>query len=544
MAEKQRESLLRSSISINSIRRTASQFTKSLQRSNTIARGIVKSTKERNLFERSTIAKDNEYFRKRRENIRRKQREDELEASSTTGITKREGTLTAKSTKGFLGRILDFFGIILIGWFVNRLPGILKAIGNVINLIKRATGFLTGFIDGVRDFLGTIGDGIKSALDSFPKFDFVNFKNESDKELEKAANIGQKLDQELFFATREVNDSFEKVYKDNPDLDPNTNELIYPEELEQQMRGDGEGNEQEGEGQENISNEIVSATGINFGDASNVEGMNNTVEGEEIKIADDETNKKIEEAIDKFTTTGEKIGNVDGDEQTKELGKNIEATTDGIGSGASGGSGGGGEVAAANAKSQNVETDNNKSKVDEKEEEIQEDEIVGEKGEPIINKRGRIIGYKKVDPAQVSMKEDFTIRSTDTGNERINEFNKRRNELILQKKYGGTGRPITIATPDGDKTYNPGDEGYIEAFNMISGVLRKSGAIVPISRATNNLEMTNKTDRPTIIFSDVGARSSSSPSINAGGGLSGDFVLKSSNDSKTMKKIQTLILET
>ena len=136
MAEKQRESLLRSSISINSIRRTASQFTKSLQRSNSIAREIVKSTKDRNLFERSTIAKDDEYFRKRRENIRRKQREDELEASSITGVTKREGTLTAKSTKGFLGRILDFFGIILIGWFVNRLPGIIKAIGNVINLIK------------------------------------------------------------------------------------------------------------------------------------------------------------------------------------------------------------------------------------------------------------------------------------------------------------------------------------------------------------------------------------------------------------------------
>ena len=542
MAEKQRESLLRSSISINSIRRTASQFTKSLQRSNTIARGIVKSTKERNLFERSTIAKDNEYFRKRRENIRRKQREDELEASSTTGITKREGTLTAKSTKGFLGRILDFFGIILIGWFVNRLPGILKAIGNVINLIKRATGFLTGFIDGVRDFLGTIGDGIKSALDSFPKFDFVNFKNESDKELERAANIGQKLDQELFFATREVNDSFEKVYKDNPDLDPNTNELIYPEELEQQMRGDGVGNEQEGEGQENISNEIVSATGINIGDASNVEGMNNTVEGEEIKIADDETNKKIEEAIDKFTTTGEKIGNVDGDEQTKELGKNIEATTDGIGGGASGGSGGGGEVAAANAKSQNVETDNNKSKVDEKGEEIQEDEIVGEKGEPIFNKRGRIIGYKKVDPAQVSMKEDFTIRSTDTGNESINEFNKRRNELILQKKYGGTGRPITIATPDGDKTYNPGDEGYIEAFNMISGVLRKSGAIVPISRATNNLEMTNKTDRPTIIFSGAGSSSSGSSTMSSSGRSTDIQDFKKSDN--TMNKIQTLILET
>ena len=541
MAEKQRESLLRSSISINSIRRTASQFTKSLQRSNTIAREIVQSTKQRNIFERSTIAKDNEYFRKRRENIRRKEREDELEASSVTGVTKREGSVTAKSTKGFLGRILDFFGIILIGWFVNRLPGILKAIGNVINLIKRATGFLTGFIDGVRDFLSGISDGIKAAVDAFPKFDFSTQKNETDKVLKDTEEKTTKLNQDVFFATRETENSFNDVYKDNPDLDPNTGELIYPEEFEKQLRGDGEG-ENEQEGEENISSEIKSAVGVDIGGESNVEGVNTTVEEEEIKLVDDETNKKIEEAVDKFSTTGKKIGDVGVDDQTKELGKNIEATTSGIGGGSGESGGGGQQVAAANAKSQNVDETNNKSKVDEKEEEIQDDEIVSEKGEPIINKRGRIIGYKKVDPAQVSKKEDFNIRSTDTGNERINEFNKRRNELILQNKYGGTGRPITIATPDGDKTYNPGDEGYIEAFNMISGVLRKSGAVVPISRATNNLEMTNKTDRPTIIFSGAGSSSSGSSTMSGGGGGGGIQDFKKSDN--TMNKIHTLILET
>ena len=541
MAEKQRESLLRSSISINSIRRTASQFTKSLQRSNTIAREIVQSTKQRNLFERSMIAKDNEYFRKRRENIRRKEREDELEASSVTGVTKREGSVTAKSTKGFLGRILDFFGIILIGWFVNRLPGILKAIGNVINLIKRATGFLTGFIDGVRDFLSGISDGIKAAVDAFPKFDFSTQKNETDKVLKDTEEKTTRLFQDVFFATRETENSFNEVYKDNPDLDPNTGELIYPEEFEKQLRGDGEG-ENEQEGEENISSEIKSAVGVDIGGESNVEGVNTTVEEEEIKLVDDETNKKIEEAVDKFSTTGKKIGDVGVDDQTKELGKNIEATTSGIGGGSGESGGGGQQVAAANAKSQNVDETNNKSKVDEKEEEIQDDEIVSEKGEPIINKRGRIIGYKKVDPAQVSKKEDFNIRSTDTGNERINEFNKRRNELILQNKYGGTGRPITIATPDGDKTYNPGDEGYIEAFNMISGVLRKSGAVVPISRATNNLEMTNKTDRPTIIFSDKGSSSSGSSTMSGGGGGGGIQDFKKSDN--TMNKIHTLILET
>ena len=542
MAEKQRESLLRSSISINSIRRTASQFTKSLQRSNTIAREIVQSTKQRNLFERSMIARDNEYFRKRRENIRRKEREDELEASSVTGVTKREGSVTAKSTKGFLGRILDFFGIILIGWFVNRLPGILKAIGNVINLIKRATGFLTGFIDGVRDFLSGISDGIKAAVDAFPKFDFSTQKNETDKVLKDTEEKTTRLFQDVFFATRESENSFNEIYKDNPDLDPNTGELIYPEEFEKQLRGDGEGEgENEQEGEENISNEIKSAVGVDIGGESNVEGVNTTVGEEEIKLVDDETNKKIEEAVDKFSTTGKKIGDVGVDDQTKELGKNIEATTSGMGGGSGESGGGGQQVADANAKSQNIDETNNKSKVDDKDEEIQDDEIVSEKGVPIKNKRGRIIGYKKVDPAQLSKNDDLTISSS-SQNDEMREFNKRKNELILQNKYGGTGRPITIATPDGDKTYNPGDEGYIEAFNMISGVLRKSGAVVPISRATNNLEMTNKTDRPTIIFSGAGSSSSGSSTMSGGGGGGGIQDFKKSDN--TMNKIHTLILET
>ena len=56
--------------------------------------------------------------------------------------------------------------------------------------------------------------------------------------------------------------------------------------------------------------------------------------------------------------------------------------------------------------------------------------------------------------------------------------------------------------------------------------------------------MTNKSDRPTIIFSDVGVPVSSSPSMGGGGGNSGDIFLNNTNDSQTMKKIHTLILET
>ena len=513
------------------------KFTKSLQRSNSIAREIVKSTKDRNLFERSTIAKDDEYFRKRRENIRRKQREDELEASSITGVTKREGTLTAKSTKGFLGRILDFFGIILIGWFVNRLPGIIKAIGNVINLIKKATGFLTGFVDGVRDFLTTIGEGIKSALDSFPKFDFLNFKNESNKVLDNTANIGQKLEQDLFFATKESNDTFNNVFKDNPDLNPDTGLLQYSDEQEAQLRGEGGGESRENEQEEGESAGITSAEGVTVGDQSNIEGTKTTVEEEEIQLGDDGENKKIEEEIDKLNKSGERLQKTKEDEKTKELGSEVESTTDGIGGGGTGG--GGGVGSSVNVKGEKNNLDDKKLVNDKKDEEVDEEDPEGEKGVPIKNKRGRIIGYKKVDPAQITQKDDLIMSST-SQNVEMSEFDERKKEIILQEKYGGTGRPITV----GDKTYNPGDDGYIEAFNMIQGVTSRSGAIVPISKGKNDLVMTNKSDRPTIIFSDVGAPVSSSPSMGGGGGNSGDIFLNNSNDSQTMKKIHTLILET
>ena len=538
MSEQQRKnSLLRSSISINSIRRTASQFTKSLERSNIIAKDIIKTTKDRNLFERNTTAKDNEYFRKRRENIKRKQREDELEASSITGVTKREGTVTAKSTKGFLGRILDFFGIILIGWFVTKLPGIIKAIGNVINVIKKAVGFLTGFIDGIRDFLTGIGDGIRAAIDALPKFDFDAFKFQTDKTLKETEKTTQKLEQDLFFATREAIDSFEQVITDNPDIDPNTGELIYDEDQEKQLRGGTQAPTNEGEGETEGTegtdgSMIASATGLSFGDSSNVEGTSTTVGEEEIKLGDDETNDKISEAIDKLEASGKRLEKTGEDEETKQLSSKIQKSTAGVGGGGSGESGGGGQVAAANVKGQRNDVDDKKLKVDKKEEEVQEEEPEGEKGVPIKNKRGRIIGYKKVDPAQVS--KNITREPYTGDNERRLAFEEKKKEIKNEDKFGGTGRPITVTTLDGRTvTVSPGEPGYLDAFS----------GIVPISKVKNNLEMTNKTDRPTIIFSDVGSSSSGSPSIG-GGSRSGDLILKKSNDNDTMKKIQTLILET
>ena len=183
-----RNSLLKSSISINSIRSSVTNFTKGLLKSRETASEIVNKTRGSNVFKQRLISSDNILFRKRRENVKRKEREDELEASGISGMIKRQGTVIAQSTKGFLGRILDFFGIVLIGWFVNTLPNILKSLGNLINRIKKVTGFLANFITGVTDFLFSFGLGISQALQKLPKVDLLAINRKSEEELELSNN--------------------------------------------------------------------------------------------------------------------------------------------------------------------------------------------------------------------------------------------------------------------------------------------------------------------------------------------------------------------
>ena len=57
--------------------------------------------------------------------------------SSVGGVLKRQGTLIAKSTRGFLGRILDFLGILLIGWALTNLPKIIEAFQKLIKRIQK-----------------------------------------------------------------------------------------------------------------------------------------------------------------------------------------------------------------------------------------------------------------------------------------------------------------------------------------------------------------------------------------------------------------------
>ena len=96
-----RNSLLKSSISINTIRDSAVSFNEGLSKSNTTAGSIVQKTNDNNNFKRRLIANDNQYFRKRQENVRRKAREDELEASTVQVLQKKQEVLQQQAQEDF-----------------------------------------------------------------------------------------------------------------------------------------------------------------------------------------------------------------------------------------------------------------------------------------------------------------------------------------------------------------------------------------------------------------------------------------------------------
>ena len=203
--QKRRNSLLKSSISIDSIRKSIGKFKDGITKSNTAASDIVKTTNSNNVFSRKLISKDNEFFSRRREAVRRRQREDELEASSISGVTKRQGNIVSRSTKGFLGRILDFLGIVLIGWFINTLPKIIEKIKGFINLIRKVVGVLTGFVEGIGDFLTSFGMGIQNAIDKIPFIDLLAVKRENEENLDSTEGNLIKTSNDLTDTANEYN---------------------------------------------------------------------------------------------------------------------------------------------------------------------------------------------------------------------------------------------------------------------------------------------------------------------------------------------------
>ena len=156
-----------------------SNITKTLTGLKSIASKTLESSKtlgkivEDNIIKKKrTISRSSILARRRAEATKRKDREDLLEASGVRGVVRQTKNAVVRSTKGFLGRIMDFLGTLLIGWALINLPKIIKFAEDLIKRMQAFFGRMNQIVDGIFTILGGFGNMLGAVFSGLISFNF------------------------------------------------------------------------------------------------------------------------------------------------------------------------------------------------------------------------------------------------------------------------------------------------------------------------------------------------------------------------------------
>ena len=123
-----------STINLSNINKAVTGVTETVRKSKLLIDDISEKIGKTNERIKTKISDSAKVFQRRQQAIRRKVREDLIEASGLGGALRRTNKIISTSTRGFLGRILDFVGTILVGWAIVNIP---KTLNEAINLSKK-----------------------------------------------------------------------------------------------------------------------------------------------------------------------------------------------------------------------------------------------------------------------------------------------------------------------------------------------------------------------------------------------------------------------
>lgn len=188
MAQK---SLLKNSDSLGNIRKSLMSFGDGLRSANSTSSNIVSDLNLGNREKKRAILKSDQIFETRRQAVQRREREDVIEAGKIGSLTTRATRTITSSTKGFLGRVMDFVGTIFVGWILTNLPTIIKQVRGLIERIQQVQVILQSWVNNVQEFytdftaqLDTFLDRISIIIDDTP----LTESNKNNKKLESSVN--------------------------------------------------------------------------------------------------------------------------------------------------------------------------------------------------------------------------------------------------------------------------------------------------------------------------------------------------------------------
>ena len=224
------------SINLSKINKAVTGITESVRRSKVIIDGISEKVNKSNENIKNRISDATKLFQMRRQAARRKEREDLIEASGIGGAIRRTNKIVSSSTRGFLGRILDFIGTILIGWAVVNIPKIVALAKNLFKRMQKFFKVITGFTEGLREFYTKFTTELSAIISNLSQIDLQPVSDQISNIILRLQNAFKRMEngfiREIFAFNRMTEKDLINYF--NIDLSEEERELIE-EEIEEEI---------------------------------------------------------------------------------------------------------------------------------------------------------------------------------------------------------------------------------------------------------------------------------------------------------------------
>ena len=189
-------------IKLDSINKTVSGLTEAVKKANLIASDIGKKVREANVRLRERISNANKDYQRRLDSSRKKQREELIEALGIGGAMRRTGQVIKNTAKGFLGRIMEFVSVVLIGWAVMNIPKIIKGAQLLIGRLRKFFEVGEKIVKDLTEFLTNFGTELNQIFSNLLGFDFSQLQDRISSIMTKLQNDFRTLERGLI---RDVN---------------------------------------------------------------------------------------------------------------------------------------------------------------------------------------------------------------------------------------------------------------------------------------------------------------------------------------------------
>ena len=163
-----------SSLNLSKVNKAVTGITETVRKSKLLIDNISEKVGKTNERIKTKISDSAKLFQRRQQAVRRKVREDLIEASGIGGAMRRVNKIVSTSTRGFLGRILDFVGTLLVGWAIVNIPKIIKLAENLFKRLNKFFKIITGFTDGLVEFFTKFTTELSVIGSSLTQIDFSN----------------------------------------------------------------------------------------------------------------------------------------------------------------------------------------------------------------------------------------------------------------------------------------------------------------------------------------------------------------------------------